>query len=43
MPDNTFSDAQLAAATFVYVQVSVDSVPGFITLAQLKTLLAAQP
>lgn len=39
--DNTFTDAQLEDATTIYVQVSVDNVPGFITLAQLNTLLAA--
>lgn len=39
--DNTFTDEQLADADQILVQVSVDNVPGFITLAQLQTLLGA--
>lgn len=39
--DSTFTTAELDAATNIYVQVSVDGTPDFITLTQLQTLLAA--
>ena len=39
----TFTDQQLEDATFVLVQVNVDGTPGFITVAQLQTLIEALP
>lgn len=37
----TFTDEELADATFVLVQVNVDGTPGYITVAQLITLINA--